>query len=133
MNVPEYLEKTVIKLYNVWKKYVFIDDDLPGSLLVKICVNHKSVLRLLIYQRYWYLNRWSEERAFDGIIIYMFSFKRKICVWSYGKVWQEKEGTERIASESECWQEKRDASLERGRVGSVLMLRLIRMVKSLVE
>ena len=52
MNVPEYLEKTVIKLYNVWKKYVFIDDDLPRSLLVKICVNHKSVLRLLIYQRY---------------------------------------------------------------------------------
>lgn len=51
MNVPEYLEKTVIKLYNVWKKYVFIDDDLSGSLLVKICVNHKSVLRLLIYQR----------------------------------------------------------------------------------
>lgn len=48
MNVPEYLEKTAIKLYNVWKKYVFIDDDLSGSLL---CVNHKSVLRLLIYQR----------------------------------------------------------------------------------
>lgn len=51
MNVPEYLEKSVIKLYNVWKKYVFIENDLSGSLLVEICVNHKSVSRLLIYQR----------------------------------------------------------------------------------
>lgn len=67
MIVPEYLEKTCISLYNVCKKYVLVYDDLSGSFLVKNCVHQECFETTNIYQYDWYLNRWSEERVFDGV------------------------------------------------------------------